>query len=177
MTGSTSLTTTGSAMSHSMRDLAMSTNQTTDSDRGSGRIFTEGPEADRFRDAMHSVARKLLFSTKSEADRQFLYDVLRDRYPGRWLHRLATICANSMRPAHHGLLDEALAEFSMPMNPMSVGIAFDYETEAQAECDVAQREVERFPSPETKAKALDRITAHICALKQAARSVQAMVLR
>lgn len=148
--------------------------QHTDSHRGSGRMFTEGPEADRFRDALHSVARKLLFSSRDESDRQFLYDVLRDRYPGRWLHRLASISANSMRPEHHGLLDEALAPFGMPMNPPSVPLAFDHECEVQAECDVAQREVERFPSPETKAKALDKITAHIVALKQAARSVVAM---
>jgi len=155
----------------------MSTYQQPNTDRGSDRVFTEGPEAERFREAMHGVARKLLFSTTGLSDRQFLYDVLRDRYPGRWLHRLATICATSIRPEHHGLLDEALAGFDAPVNPMSLGIAFDHECEAQAAADVAQREVERFPSAETKATALDRMQRHILALKQAMRSVQAMVIR
>jgi hypothetical protein len=153
----------------------INTNQQTDSIRGSGRIFTEGPEADRFRDAMHGVARKLLFSTRAAADQQFLRDVLRDRYPGRWLHRLATLCGASLRPEHHGLLDETLAQFSMPDGrPMTVAIAFDYELEAQAQCDLAQREFERFPSPETKATVMDRLTTHILALKKALRSVHAM---
>jgi hypothetical protein len=140
------------------------------------------PDRKRFEEDIQTVARKLIFSCPkaSGSDKQFLYDVARaeSRFPMRGLERLARIAQQSTRPEHQEALAEVVRRWSSPgSEALDVARAFDVELKEQTEADVAQREFERFPNKANRERALDRLSAHLIAIRNAIRAVAASPIR
>lgn len=137
----------------------------------------KNPES--FEAGLALVARRLLFSAVglSDGDRQFLHDVTRSeaRFPMRALQRLVAISRRSVQPDDREALPELIRrEILGDESAMTVAAAFDFETSAQGEADMAQRRYERNRQcPAARAAAIQFMTRHLIGLKHSIVAVHA----
>lgn len=132
-----------------------------------------------FVDELQFIARRLLVSAIGlpEADRQFLWDVARGegRYRMVALQRLAGISCRSVKPEDREALAELVRRECLCGVPSiyDVGLAFDLETKAQGEADVAQRQFERRPTLATRTAAIETLTGQYFATRASLDAVEA----
>lgn len=84
---------------------------------------------------------------RDDADSAFLQDVARGRYPMVALQRLMAIAARSPRPEHHEMLSEIVRP--RVVAAPCIATAFDTETQANGEANLAQMQFERTPCKST----------------------------
>lgn len=136
-------------------------------------------DPDAFLRDLQQIARNLLVSVlgMDEADRQFLHDVARGegRYQMKALRRLVGLSRLSLRPDHREALAELVRRESLAdvTAARDVGLAFDLETGANGEADVAQRQFERFPSSATRDRVRGALTTQLYATRAALDAVEA----
>jgi hypothetical protein len=143
-----------------------------------------GPHTSRsgartFAEKVQHIARRLFFSARNltSSDKQFLGDLARAerRYEMKALQRLIGIAERSDRPEDREALAELIRAECLRSTPAvrDVGVAFDLETRAQGEADVAQRAFERRRTRATKEAAIEKLTTHLYGLRASLDAVEA----
>lgn len=112
---------------------------------------------------LSEYARRLTRSTVLvPADRQFLKDVMKGRYPFRSLARMTRLAAQSENPAHRfGLCEVVRADIVRQSPALSLvrGEVFDTEDDTNARADKAVRAFDRCPCRAHRDAAIDALEA------------------